>query len=271
MPGRARRVALVVCVALTGLSGPVFGVGAAAAAGLETAGPAAAGRVATAVAELGTGGRVATAVAAADGGPGIPQWQSVLTEDASAVAARSGKRVEIPALMTGTDRVWMTPEGSMARQMFGSPVRVRRDGAWVPVDPTLVAGAKGWWKPRAAVADVALSGSASGAAARVVVGSASVEFGTVGRRAGIARVADASVMWSSGQVLTADKLGVTTSWPVKLSKALGKGKSLGSFAAGVRGAKWVPLGKSGGVNRPRFDAASFRVGKDANHVRDPSS
>lgn len=75
-----------------------------------------------------------------------------LLEDAVIRAAESGQRVQVPEL--ATDQVWALPSGSFEREMYPSPVRVQRDGRWVPVNLALASAGAGWWAPKVAVVEV---------------------------------------------------------------------------------------------------------------------
>lgn len=89
----------------------------------------------TATATPGRGPAVAaavTAVAAAGQGSADSPVGSALRQ-----AAQTSSDVEVPALTTGTDRVWATPAGLLKREIYGLPVRVRRGSAWAPLDNDL--------------------------------------------------------------------------------------------------------------------------------------
>ncbi|GAA1406929.1 hypothetical protein GCM10009662_39660 [Catellatospora coxensis] len=58
--------------------------------------------------------------------------------DASAAARASGRRVQVDELTSETTEVWALPEGGFEATLSAGPVRVRRDGGWVPMDLTLV-------------------------------------------------------------------------------------------------------------------------------------
>ena len=123
-----------------------------------------------------------------------------------------------------------------------------RDGRWVPVDMALASTGAGWWAPRAGVADVAVSAQASGPAARVRVGEATVSWGSAVSRSGRPTVSGESLLWPSGVTVSALREGVGQSWPVTRSTALAKGKVLGTFPAAVTGgARWRTLDGTGGA------------------------
>ncbi|MFH8754694.1 DNRLRE domain-containing protein [Streptomyces atroolivaceus] len=53
-------------------------------------------------------------------------------------AAERGSRVEVAGARTDNTTLWANPDGTMSLETHAGPVRFRRDGAWVPVDATLV-------------------------------------------------------------------------------------------------------------------------------------
>lgn len=59
-------------------------------------------------------------------------------EQASDLARSSATRVRVDELTSETTEVWALPEGGFEAVLSAGPVRVRRDGGWVPVDLTLV-------------------------------------------------------------------------------------------------------------------------------------
>lgn len=164
------------------------------------------------------------------------------------MAVRSGQRVAVPSLTSATDQVWALPSGSFEREMYPSPVRVLRGGRWVPVNLALASAGAGWWAPKAAVAEVKVSGQAAGPAARVRVGGVTLSWGPAVRRAGTGRVSGESLVWPLGLTVSALKEGVGQAWPVRRSEALKKGQEFATFPAGVTGgARWRVLKSTGGV------------------------
>lgn len=78
--------------------------------------------------------------------------------DAAAMAVRCQTRVQIADSTTETDEAFALPDGTVEFEHRYRPVRVERDGDWVPVDTTLQIQADGSVAPKAAAADVAFSG-----------------------------------------------------------------------------------------------------------------
>ncbi|MEU1192343.1 ricin-type beta-trefoil lectin domain protein [Streptomyces sp. NPDC005859] len=81
---------------------------------------------------------------------------------AQAEAVADGTAVPVEALTSETDTVTAQPDGTFTTTSTVLPVRVRRDGDWVPVDATLVAGADGTYSPRTTPSGVRLSGGGGG-------------------------------------------------------------------------------------------------------------
>ncbi|WP_406062940.1 DNRLRE domain-containing protein [Micromonospora sp. NBC_00860] len=61
-----------------------------------------------------------------------------MPQQASELARSSATRVRVDELTSETTEVWALPEGGFEAVLSAGPVRVRRDGEWVPVDLTLV-------------------------------------------------------------------------------------------------------------------------------------
>ncbi|MDG4763439.1 DNRLRE domain-containing protein [Solwaraspora sp. WMMD406] len=78
--------------------------------------------------------------------------------EAVAHAVDIGERVEIGAFRGETRETYANPDGTLTSVEHAQPVRVVRDGRWVPVDATLVTAADGSIGPRAAVLGLRLSG-----------------------------------------------------------------------------------------------------------------
>ncbi|MGV9791374.1 FG-GAP repeat domain-containing protein [Streptomyces sp. NPDC003435] len=57
--------------------------------------------------------------------------------DAMAKAARTGEPVEVAAARTETSETYALPNGNLRHTQHSIPVRVKREGAWTPVDTTL--------------------------------------------------------------------------------------------------------------------------------------
>lgn len=81
---------------------------------------------------------------------------------AQAQAVTDGTSVPVDALTSETDTVTANPDGSFTTTSAVLPVRVRQDGAWVPVDATLTAGADGTYSPKATPSGVRLSDGGNG-------------------------------------------------------------------------------------------------------------
>ena len=81
---------------------------------------------------------------------------------AQAQAVTSGQDVPVDSLTTQTSTVTANPDGTFTSTTDVMPVRVLKDGAWTPVDPTLAANADGTLSPKVTPNGVALSGGGSG-------------------------------------------------------------------------------------------------------------
>ncbi|MFF0574628.1 DNRLRE domain-containing protein [Streptosporangium saharense] len=120
----------------------------------------------TTVAAL-TGGTAAQALAA----PGGWQPPRAVTDDdgardaaeqaAAEQAAKLGRAVPVPGLTDETSTTVANPDGSFTSTVTSGPSQVRRDGQWVSVDTDLVEDG-GALRPRAARADVRISGGGDG-------------------------------------------------------------------------------------------------------------
>lgn len=82
--------------------------------------------------------------------------------DAIKLASRTGKRVEVGNLRDESRTVYAEPDGTMLAVEHVNPVRVIRDGRWVPVDATLVEAPDGSLGPRSAIFGLRLSGGGTG-------------------------------------------------------------------------------------------------------------
>ncbi|MER7206492.1 DNRLRE domain-containing protein [Streptosporangium sp. NPDC000239] len=118
----------------------------------------------TTVAAL-TGGTAVQALAA----PGAGQPQTVADDDArdaveqaaAEQAASLGRAVPVPGLTDETSTTVANPDGSFTSTITSGPSQVRRNGQWVAVDTDLVEEG-GALRPRAARADVRISGGGDG-------------------------------------------------------------------------------------------------------------
>lgn len=102
---------------------------------------------------------------------------------AAAQAARTGVRVEVASETTETSVTFVLPDGSRQVEAAAGPIRVRKDGAWVPVDTTLRVTADGV-RPVAVPGERRFSAGGQGPMARLGAGGGgdarSLEFGWVG-------------------------------------------------------------------------------------------
>ncbi|MFD9279521.1 hypothetical protein ACFWD7_19835 [Streptomyces mirabilis] len=73
-------------------------------------------------------------------------------------AKATGKPVVIPALTTATEQIAANPKGGLILTESAAPVRVYRQGHWIPIDTTLHANANGTFSPAAVATDLYLSG-----------------------------------------------------------------------------------------------------------------
>lgn len=79
-------------------------------------------------------------------------------EQALRTARTTGRRVELPDARTETRQIFAEPSGQLTLVQHAMPVRVRRDGAWHPIDTTLRHRADGTIAPVATSVDLTLSG-----------------------------------------------------------------------------------------------------------------
>ena len=78
--------------------------------------------------------------------------------EAVAHAVEIGQRVEIGAFRGESRETYANPDGTLTSVDHAQPVRVVREGRWVPVDATLVTAPDGSIAPRAAALGLRLSG-----------------------------------------------------------------------------------------------------------------
>ncbi|GAB3926294.1 hypothetical protein GCM10029976_020770 [Kribbella albertanoniae] len=91
-----------------------------------------------------------------------PAAEDVSPAAKAAKAAReTGRRVEIENLRSETGEVYANPDGTKTMDQHALPVRVRQADKWVTPDPTLVKGADGSIRPKAAMTPIVLSGGGS--------------------------------------------------------------------------------------------------------------
>ncbi|RIJ78755.1 hypothetical protein D1871_02130 [Nakamurella silvestris] len=81
---------------------------------------------------------------------------------ASTESVDTGKPVEVDLETTGTSRVTAEPDGTYLLETSREPVRVQRNGSWIPVDSSLTVDPEGTVSPVATAVDVAFSGGGTG-------------------------------------------------------------------------------------------------------------
>ncbi|GIF10045.1 RHS repeat-associated core domain-containing protein [Actinoplanes teichomyceticus] len=95
---------------------------------------------------------------------------SVADESAALITARlCGGRVGIDDATSETTTAVATPSGEVERTISAAPVRVERDGEWVPIDLTLTRNADGTVSPRASASDLVISGAQAGTGEHALV------------------------------------------------------------------------------------------------------
>lgn len=99
-------------------------------------------------------------------------------DKASAVlmARLQNRRIEVLSERAADSTTWALPSGSLQSEVFPGPIRVKRDGDWLPVD-TALADAGAQLEPKAAAAEVALSDGGDTALASVSKGDATFGLG----------------------------------------------------------------------------------------------
>ncbi|MER7752608.1 LamG-like jellyroll fold domain-containing protein [Kitasatospora sp. NPDC097643] len=115
-----------------------------------------------------TGGAIppSLAAAAAGGGkadpsPGATKHQDSPDSLAVAEAKRTGKPVEVDVKRTEASDTVAQPDGKLVTTTYVQPKRVRKNGGWVDIDPTLQTLPSGAVAPKGATADVEFSGGGS--------------------------------------------------------------------------------------------------------------
>ncbi|MFI7697654.1 LamG-like jellyroll fold domain-containing protein [Nonomuraea sp. NPDC049480] len=101
-------------------------------------------------------------------------------EDALALARREQRPVEVEPMRSETRQVYVQPDGTYTMEQHVRPVRVRKDGRWVPVDTTLRLGPDGAVEPVATAAGLRFSGGGDAPLARLSRGAKSLELGWPG-------------------------------------------------------------------------------------------
>lgn len=85
---------------------------------------------------------------------------SAVSDDktAAARAKASGERVELLGKRTETEQTFANPNGTFTLEQSNMPVRTRKDGQWVDLDPTLSTSPDGRVRPKATSLDMSFSG-----------------------------------------------------------------------------------------------------------------
>jgi hypothetical protein len=81
---------------------------------------------------------------------------------ASHAALTTHQRVAVPSLTTATSSTVADPDGRFTTTTNAQPVRLYRDGAWVPLDASLHRTADGHYQPAASTSPVLVSGGGRG-------------------------------------------------------------------------------------------------------------
>ncbi|MFC0529733.1 LamG domain-containing protein [Phytohabitans kaempferiae] len=113
------------------------------------------------------------AVPAHDAVPVATATGTALSPELAALtlARQSGRAVEVAELTTEQRRVVAQPDGMLRAELSVGPQRVKRGGAWRPVDATLVRHLDGTVGPAAAVVDMRFSGGGSEPLVRMTHGA----------------------------------------------------------------------------------------------------
>jgi F5/8 type C domain len=153
-PQRARAGAVTAALAGLALAGSAIGAPPAFAAGP----PHAAGAPAKSAAAPGGTDPAAAANSAANSAAKLPAQLN-----ASARAKATGKPVVVSSLTSDTLQVTAEPNGTFTMTSSQKPVRVERDGVWLPIDATLARNGDGTYSPKAAALPMAFSGGGTAA------------------------------------------------------------------------------------------------------------
>ncbi len=86
------------------------------------------------------------------------------TATATAQAQASGQPVAVDALTSPTSQVMANADGTFTLTSNREPVRIKRDGQWIPIDTSLVRNSDGSYSPSAADVGLTFSGGGSGPA-----------------------------------------------------------------------------------------------------------
>ncbi|MEJ2855393.1 MULTISPECIES: LamG domain-containing protein [unclassified Saccharothrix] len=119
--------------------------------------------------------------------PGVARSAPVVPDSApdeataAGYAKAAGKPVRVDSATTETEELTANPDGTMTYTQHAQPVRVRRDGGWVPVDLTLERRPDGTFAPKAAPVETVFSpggtGSSASLLAKVVDGEREIGLG----------------------------------------------------------------------------------------------
>jgi hypothetical protein len=77
--------------------------------------------------------------------------------EAKALASAQGVRVEVLSQRSETDQVFANPDGSLTREQYLEPVRVREGQTWLDVDSALEKKSDGSWGPRVSAVEMSFS------------------------------------------------------------------------------------------------------------------
>ncbi|GAA3224394.1 LamG-like jellyroll fold domain-containing protein [Nonomuraea helvata] len=151
-------------------------------------------------------------------------------------AHRGKQRVEVLALRSENRQVFANPDGSFTSETSALPERVRRNGGWADVDPTLAFAPDGSVKTAATPLELTFSGGGTAPLARLAEGGRSVEMSWPGSLP--KPVLEGSTA-TYGEVLpgvdlkvTASVLGFSEVLVVK-NKEAASNPALGKFAFGM--------------------------------------
>ena len=156
--GRGRVSTLIVALAVGSLAAPISAAAATSAATSAAAQPAGA------TSPL----RVP---ASADG---LTADQAAAEASAAQQAKATGKPVVVDALTTSYSTTTADSSGTFTFDESVLPERVERNGAWVPIDTTLIRDADGGYSPAATLSPLEFSGGAAAALATMTDGSDSL-------------------------------------------------------------------------------------------------
>lgn len=77
-------------------------------------------------------------------------------------AAATGQPYELTSARTVSSDTWALPDGSWSVKRYSTPVRLLREGLWIPTDASLVFAADGTVVPKASTVNVSFSGGGNG-------------------------------------------------------------------------------------------------------------